>query len=278
MAKLKFIIFFMTALIIFANFNCEASKRTVAILPIDSVSNDYNISSIMAEHLTVSLHDSGSYILVERAELGQVMKEGGFQHSGAVDMSSAIELGKLAGAKYSLLGKITHIKITENPNYKYAPPIKLIKKSVDKFKARVTMVFRLVDNETGKDIIVSSVDATQTGDDKTTALHNTCVEVAKKVLEDLQQKNPFTAKILEVENDTIYIDQGFDSGLKVGDILNIAREGSPIMKDGVIIAVRQNFIGNAKVIEVNEEYSICKIISHTQAIKKGDVVKRVQKK
>ena len=46
------------------------------------------------------------------------------------------------------------------------PNIKLIKKAVDKYKARVTMTCHLVDNENGKDIMVSSIDSSDTADDQ----------------------------------------------------------------------------------------------------------------
>ena len=271
---LKCLLVLIVAFVTIGTINCEASKRTVAILPIESTSNEYDVSSIMVEQLTVALHNSGHYTVVERSELGQLMKEGGFQHSGAVDMDSAIELGKLTGATYALISKITMVKVDENPKYKYTPNIKIIKKAVDKFKARVSMVFRLVSVETGKDIIVSSVDASETADDQATALHDACVELSKKVLMDIQKQHPFTARILEVQGDTLYIDQGLDSGIRVGDILDIAREGSPIMKDGTIIAMTQIPIGKAKITEVNAEYSICKVINSTEAVQKNDILKR----
>ena len=274
---LKCLIVLMAVLVAVGSISCEASKRTVAILPVENTannSNDYDISSIMMEQLAVSLHNSGSYTVVERSELGQIMKEGGFQHSGAVDTSTAIELGQLAGAKYSLITKITMVKVDENPKYKYTPNIKFVKKAVDKYKARIAMTFRLIDNETGKDIIVSSIDASETADDQQTALHDTCVDASKKVLQDIQKFHPFTARILEVQGDVLYIDQGLDAGIRVGEIFDIVREGNPIIKNDVIVAMTQIPIGKAKITEVNAEYSICKVVTSTEAVKKNDILKR----
>ena len=276
---LKFLIVLTALLLTIGSTFCEASKRTVAILPVENAfdaSDRYNISSILAEQLTVALHNSGTYTVVERTELGQIMKEGGFQHSGAVDTSTAVELGQLVGANYSLITKITNVKVDENPKYKYTPNIKLVKKAVDKYKARVAMTFRLIDNETGKDIIVSSIDASETADDQQTALHDACVEAAKKVLQDIQKYHPFTARILEVQGDVLYIDQGLDAGIRVGETFEIAREGSPIIKNGVIVAMTHISIGKAKITEVNAEYSVCKVITYTEKVKKNDILKRTQ--
>ena len=270
---LKCLVVLLAVIVTIGSLSCEASKRTVAILPVD---NKYDISSIMMEQLTVSLHNSGSYTVVERSELGQIMKEGGFQHSGAVDTNTAIELGQLAGAKYSLISTITMVKVDENPKYKYTPNIKIVKKAVDKYKSRVAMTFRLIDNETGKDIIVNSIDASRTADDEQTALHDTCVEAANKVLQDIQKYHPFTARILEVQGNILYIDQGLDAGIRVGETFEIAREGNPIIKNGMIVAMTHISIGKAKITEVNSEYSICKVLSSTEEVKKNDILKRAK--
>ena len=273
---LKCLTLLFVVIVSIGSINCEASKRTVAILPVDVENNSYNydIASIMAEQLAVSLHNSGSYTVVERSELGQIMKEGGFQYSGAVDASTAVELGQLAGAKYSLIGKVTNIKVDENPKYKYTPNIKFVKKAVAKYKARLVMTFHLIDNETGKNIIVSNVDASNTADDEKTALHDTCIEATKKVMQDIQKFHPFTARIIEVQGDTLYIDQGVNAGIRVGEIFNIVREGNPITKNGVIVAMTQIPIGKAKITEINAEYSICKVITSNETIKKNDILKR----
>ena len=275
---LKCLVVLIAVVVTIGSLSCEASKRTVAILPVDNKSDESrsDISSIMMEQLTVSLHNSGSYTVVERSELGQIMKEGGFQHSGAVDTNTAIELGQLAGAKYSLISTITMVKVDENPKYKYTPNIKIVKKAVDKYKARMAMTFRLIDNETGKDIIVSSIDASKTADDEQTALHDACVEAANKVLQDIQKYHPFTARILEVQGDILYIDQGLDAGIRIGETFEIAREGNPIIKNGMIVAMTHISIGKAKITEVNSEYSICKVVTSTEVVKKNDILKRAK--
>ena len=198
---LKCLVVLMAVIVTFGSLSCEASRRTVAILPVENKSNEntYDLSTIMAEQLTVSLHNSGSYNVVERTELGQIMKEGGFQHSGAVDTSTAIELGQLAGAKYSLITTITMLNVDENPKYKYTPNIKIVKNAVNRYRAKIAMTVRLIDNETGKDTMVSSIEASGTGDETKIAVHEACVEAAKKVLKDIQKYNPFTAKVIKIE-------------------------------------------------------------------------------
>ena len=47
-----------------------------------------------------------NYDVVERAALDQVFRELGLQNSGVVDSNSAIEIGKLSGADYTLVGSV----------------------------------------------------------------------------------------------------------------------------------------------------------------------------
>lgn len=275
---LKCLFILIAAIITIGSLSCEASKRTVAILPVENKSNEntYDISAVMLEQLTVSLHNSGSYNVVERAELGQIMKEGGFQHSGAVDTGTAIELGQLAGAKYSLITTITMLNVDENPKYKYTPNIKIVKNAVNRYRAKIAMTSRLIDNETGKDIMVSAIEASGTADDTKIAVYEACVEAAKKVLKDIQKYNPFTARVLKIEGKTLYIDQGFDAGIRVGETLEIVREGSPIIKNGKIVDMTHISIGKAKITEVTADYSICKVIEATESIKVNDILKRAK--
>ena len=275
---LKCLVVLMAVIVTFGSLSCEASRRTVAILPVENKSNEntYDLSTIMAEQLTVSLHNSGSYNVVERTELGQIMKEGGFQHSGAVDTSTAIELGQLAGAKYSLITTITMLNVDENPKYKYTPNIKIVKNAVNRYRAKIAMTVRLIDNETGKDTMVSSIEVSGTADETKIAVHEACVEAAKKVLKDIQKYNPFTAKVIKIEGKKLYIDQGFDAGIRVGETLEIVREGSPIIKNGKVVDMTHISIGKAKITEVTADYSICKVIEATETIKVNDILKRAK--
>ena len=71
----------------------------------------------------------------------------------------------------------------------------------------------------------------------------------------------------------MYIYEGSESGLHKGETLIVARESTPIIVKGKIVAMKTNAICKVKVIEVNAEYSICKA-DNPSTIKKGDIVKR----
>lgn len=63
----------------------------------------------VGELLTARLMRSGTFKLVERAQLEAIMKEQALGLSGAIDSAAAAQVGKLAGARLSVLGTVTRV-------------------------------------------------------------------------------------------------------------------------------------------------------------------------
>ena len=94
---------------------CAAARKSVAVMPLENISGytEQQVAEIMTEQLIVAIHTSGAYTVVERTQLGTVIKEQGFQNI-AVDPATAVKLGKLIGADYSILGKVTMALVENN--------------------------------------------------------------------------------------------------------------------------------------------------------------------
>ena len=105
-------------------------------------------------------------------------------------------------------------------------------------------------------------------------LNEACKVAAQNFLREVQGVNPFAARIVEISGNEIYIDEGSDKGLRKGETLIVARESTPIIVKGKVVAMKTNAICKVKVIEVNAEYSICRVEGNSSAIRKGDIVKR----
>ncbi|MBR4384291.1 MAG: hypothetical protein IKP64_12120, partial [Selenomonadaceae bacterium] len=262
---------------------CEAAKKTIAVMPLQNVSgySDQRVAEIMTEQLLVAIHSSGGYTVVERTQMGTVMREQGFENI-AGDPNKAAEMGKLSGADYSLVGKLTMAVIGDNPAAKTASTIgnmfgldtigKMADGFVKKFKSRVQMEIRFVDNTTGEIIIAKTIEGAKTGTTQLEALNAACKDAAENFLKELDSVNPFRARIAEISGDDVYIDRGSLDGLRKGETLVVAREGAPIVVNGKVVAVKQTVVGKIKVTEVNSDYAVCK--KESGEIHKGDVVKR----
>lgn len=275
----------MCALVIFGSLNCAAAKKSVAVIPLENVSgySEEKIAEIMTEQLIVAIHYTGTYRVVERAQMGAILKEQGFQNI-AVDPDKAVELGKLSGADYTLVGKVITAFIEQNPT---AAAVSTIGSAlgleglsttagefVNQFKGKIGFEYRLVDNTTGEIITAKTIEGSKSGSSVTAAFYNACKNAADNFLLELDRINPFRARVAEIDGSKIYIDRGTESGLRPGEILIVARETEPIIVNGKVVDMKQEEVGKLKVIEVNNDYAICEEEGFFSDIRKGDVVKR----
>lgn len=281
MFKRKIFAVALTAMMICALNFCEAAKKVVAVMPLENVSgyNEQKVAEIMTEHLIVAIHSSGNYTVVERTQMGKVIKEQGFQNI-ATDQSKAVELGKLEGADYTMVGKVTMAVVENNPTATAVSQIGGIlgigsaaNKYVNQYKGKIALEFRFVDNKTGELILAKTVEGNKTGSSMADAFNAACKHAADNFLLELDTVNPFRARVAEIDGANVYIDCGSESGLRRGEILIVARESSPIIVKGKIVGMKQNEVGKVKVIEVYNDYAVCKVEGKV-AIQKGDVVKR----
>ena len=269
---------------------CEAAKKIVAVMPPENISgySEQKIADIVTDQLIVSIHSSGIYTVVEREQLGAVLKEQGFQNI-AVNPDKAVELGKLSGADYSLVGKIT---LADNKKTALSETFSTIgqlaelgkifgvkdealsKIQVKKPEFKIAMELRFIDNSTGEIVVATSVAGEARGESDFDATNLACKDAAENFLRELQKINPFAARIADISGADIYIDKGSDSGLRKGEILIVSREIAPITVNGKIVGMKSERIGRAQVIEVNAEYSVCRLIEQFYIVQQGDVLKR----
>ena len=276
-----------TALILATMTHSEAAKRTVAVMPVENISgcSNNNVADVMTVQLVTALSQSGSYTVTERAQLGLVMKEIGFQSTGVVDPNQAIEIGQLTGAQYSLIGKVTLVEVTQNQMATFLDAAaqafggtrQNLSGFVGKSKSKVSLNVRLVDNRTGENVLSIQVGGAKSGNDPTVAFHGACKEAAQRVLKSLQESTPAVAYIMDTDLNTnsVYIDQGSESGFRKGDKLTVIRNGRELRNEkGDVVTVVQETIGKVEVVRVDAGFSICKIINQSTFIARGDFARK----
>lgn len=259
----------------------SAAKKVVAVMPIENVSGwgEQRVAQIMTEQLTDALYKSGRATVVERNQLGNALREIGFDMTGAVDPNTAVQAGRMIGAEYSLIGKVTMASVNVNHNAQLAVGFlgALGGAVANLAQGHVAVNIRLINNETGE--LVKSVDAEghETGKTAEAALHNACKEAAQNFLEEIIGK--FVGVIIDVEGDIVYIDAGSEQGVRKGETFEIVKEGRPIAKPDGTMIMKYLPIGKLKVVEVNTDHAICKITDHEGglSIAKGAIVRRIKK-
>ena len=268
----------------------EAAMKTVAVGNfIDGTNSRYG--KMICEQLQSSIQNglvqNKNYTVVERSNLDQIFRELGLQNSGVVDSSSAIEIGNLSGADYTLMGKVVEAEINPYNNLAY-----------EGLKAKVAVSVQIVDNETGQVLssdMVSDTDSSATKNNlkkfiksdlvpghmsvnSDSLIYNAAEKVANKVLERMNDMNPLVGMVVAVntDEDTVTFDLGYDDGVKKGDIYTIYTETEPIVHPvtGEILGVDEKYVGTVKVEEVRNNRSIAKIKDCDVTPMKKDKIRR----
>jgi len=105
---------------------CQSSLDRIAILNLDAVSISNSESITLTDRLRSELVNSGSFTVIERSEMDEILKEQGFQQAGCTSDECAVEIGKLLNINTICAG------------------------SVGKIGSLYTVTLRMIDVETGQ--------------------------------------------------------------------------------------------------------------------------------
>ena len=276
-------------LILFTNISAEAAKKVVAVMPLENVSgfSKENISEIMTEQIIDVIHNSGQFTVIETTQRGAVMRQQGFEN---LVTNEGVDFGNQTGSDYVVVGKIILAQTSDNVSgiiglftgagaaaqNPEAAGLGILGQiaNFEGVKGKVELQVRFIDNKTGEIVFSKNFGGEKNGKDSKTALISACQEAAQNFLKEIQKANPFAARVADIDGNNIYIDQGSASGLQQGEVLMISREIEPITVNGKIVGMKTIAIGTATVVEVSQDYAICRAEGINYLIQKGDIVKR----
>ena len=99
-------------LLIFSFLTSLFGREYIAIIDFEPIGVSELESKALTQRLTSEMIELGEYQVVERSEMKRLMEEQKFQYSGCVDLKCAVDIGKLIGAKYMVVGSISKIGST----------------------------------------------------------------------------------------------------------------------------------------------------------------------
>ena len=85
------------------------SREYIAIVDFDAIDISINESRSLTQRLTTEMISLGVFQVLERTEMKRLLDEQKFQYSGCVNMKCAIEIGKMIGARYMVVGSISKL-------------------------------------------------------------------------------------------------------------------------------------------------------------------------
>lgn len=90
--------------------NCEGVDEKIAVAGFSySDGRDSRDGGVVAERMTTELVNAKKFRVIERKEIEKVFEELKIQRSGAIDSTSAKEIGKLLGADWIVVGTLTEL-------------------------------------------------------------------------------------------------------------------------------------------------------------------------
>ena len=82
---------------------------SIAIIDFEGIGVSIDESRILTQRLASELISLNVYQLFERSKVDQLLKEKKFQHSGCVDATCAVTIGKLVGVEHMVIGTVSKI-------------------------------------------------------------------------------------------------------------------------------------------------------------------------
>ena len=87
----------------------SAGKMTIAVMDFQAKGIDTIVAQNVSELIRGEIINAGIFTVIERAQMGEILKEQGFQQSGCTDITCAVEIGKILSANKMLVGSVMKI-------------------------------------------------------------------------------------------------------------------------------------------------------------------------
>lgn len=98
--------FFLSLLLFFSIANAQQQKQRIAVLELEADGVSKNESVTLTNRLRSELVKTGSFIIIERGEMDEILKEQGFQLSGCTSDECVVEAGRLLNVRQIAAGSI----------------------------------------------------------------------------------------------------------------------------------------------------------------------------
>ncbi len=274
---------------------------------------DQDVGKGISDMLVQKLVQDGKYSVIERNALDKVLGEQNFSNSDRADASTAAKIGRILGVDAIIIGSITqfgrddqHTNIGGGGFGGYGSKLGLGGVSSKKSKAVVGITARLVNTTTGEilaavtgtgestrsgtalvgagagggsgggaglDMGSSNFAQTILGEAVKAAVTDTATQLDTAAANLPTVKVSVSGLVADVSGDTLIINVGSKTGLKVGDTLDISRQVRTV-KDpatGKVLKSITDKVGSGTVTQIDAD-SATLTFTGTGPAKVGDVV------
>jgi curli biogenesis system outer membrane secretion channel CsgG len=247
----------------------------------------------LADMLVTELIASGRFIVLERMHLEEIQKELELTGRGPGEGDGG---PRLLPAQIIVRGAITELKLRRSGAGVGGTIGEQIQFSQSRGEATVGLDLKIIEVETGR--VLDSVRAEGKAVSRrqswsiskeelkigTASFDNgplggavrDAIRDAVKKISERAEKVPWEARVIEAtEEGLIYLNFGSDSGIKIGDLLEVRRPGRMLIDpDTEIVLGRSDGerVGLVRVTELREKFSMASFVEAGE-VKRGDIVR-----
>jgi curli biogenesis system outer membrane secretion channel CsgG len=275
--------------------------------------SDQDVGKGISDMLVQKLVEDGKYSVIERNALDKVLGEQNFSNSDRADASTAAKIGRILGVDAIVIGSITqfgrddqHTNVGGGGFGGYGSRLGIGGVGTHKAKAVVGITARLVNTSTGEilaavtgtgessrsgtsligagagggsgggaglDMGSSNFGQTILGEAVKAAVGDTATQLDNKAANLPTVKISVSGLVADVSGNTLIINVGSKTGLKVGDTLDISRQVRTV-KDpatGKVLKSINDKIGSGTVTQIDQD-SATVTFQGSGPAKVGDVV------
>lgn len=269
--KIFICLFFLSTL------NAEASEHIrLGIVPFLSRTSDVSAKQAaqVTDIITRCLNASQAISVIERERLITAAAENGLVLSaGTLNKDSAAKIGQLSGCKYILLGSVTHLSQKYEQHSIRVSFMNYQNKNIQETTAALEA--RIIDTATGKVILSISKNASViqelgkiNSDEysltfskiKLQAIEAAASRLCDKIREFLADEY---AVIISIDKKNIMINRGRTSGVNVGNLYRVYKEGDEILDlNGNSLGKKIINLAVIRVTNVQREFSTAEILNN----------------
>lgn len=257
----------------------------------------------VSDLLTNRLVQNGTFIMVERSRINQILAEQNLGASGRIEPATAAQIGRLLGADAVIIGTITQFNLEQSQSGVNVGFFG-ISTSSQKQKADVKLNARIVNTSTGEILAVAEGAGTadkgtggatvygigggSTTDARDQLLSAAAEQAVAQLADGLVQQSAVLAAlppllpdviaiVADVAPGRVILNKGAKDGLKPGMVMSVERVVREIKdpQTGKVLRKDTQLVGRVQLTEVDGVSAVGRILSG-QGLKVGDAAKPVE--
>ena len=271
--------------------NIDGPKRTIAVGKFGAVGGftqkygSWDIGGGMSAMMTTALVESNRFIVMERANIGQILSEQEMKGSGVMNEETGPQLGNVTGVQYLVYGSVTEFG-DSNEGGGFGIGVGagglggLLGGALSRQSSTGTvgMDIRIVDTSTSQVIKSLTVkeEITNSGFDVSLGYRGINMgtnrfwktplgEATRKAINRAVQQiaieakaKPWVGRVVDVSDQEVYINAGAESGINNGQEFVVKRVTKTFTdpETGVVLGSRKKALGTLKLQEVEPKMAI----------------------